>query len=172
MIESLEIDPFDSNHWLYGTGLTVMGGHNLLSWDTNYNVSISTLAKGVEEMAVIDLSSVPGGSELLAAVGDDSGFTYVSSSNLLTAPANNWLTPEFTTSTSVDYAGLAVADIVRAGNSAGTPQIGVSSNGGVSWRYVNPAKNITFPLISCSMAIAPNQLEVHYRKGLADLGVD
>jgi xyloglucan-specific exo-beta-1,4-glucanase len=133
MIEALEIDPFDSNHWLYGTGLTIMGGHNLLSWDTVYNVSISTLANGIEEMAVTDLASVPGGSELLVAVGDDSGFTYVSSSNLLTAPANLWMTPEFTTSVSVDYAGLTVADIVRAGNSAGTNQIGVSTDGGVSW---------------------------------------
>ncbi|PMD37994.1 carbohydrate-binding module family 1 protein [Hyaloscypha variabilis F] len=133
MIESLEIDPFDSNHWLYGTGLTIMGGHDLTNWDTVHNVSIATLANGVEEMAVTGLTSVPGGSELLVAVGDDSGFTYVSSSNLGTAPATNWMTPEFSTSTSVDYAGLTVADIVRSGNTAGTQQIGVSSNGGSTW---------------------------------------
>jgi xyloglucan-specific exo-beta-1,4-glucanase len=145
MIEALEIDPFDSNHWLYGTGLTIMGGHNLLSWDTVYNVSISTLASGIEEMAVTALASVPGGSELLMAVGDDSGFTYVSSSNLLTAPANLWMTPEFTTSVSVDYAGLAVADIVRAGNTAGSQQIGVSSNGGVTWKYVHALTSIFVP---------------------------
>jgi len=152
MVESLEIDPFDSNHWLYGTGLTIMGGHDLTNWDTVHNVSIATLANGIEEMAVTGLASVPGGSELLVAVGDDSGFTYLSSSNLGTAPSTNWMTPEFTTSTSVDYAGLAVADVVRSGNAAGTQQIGVSSNGGSTWRYVHPTSCIlcrTFtPLIS------------------------
>lgn len=136
MIESLEIDPFDSNHWLYGTGLTVMGGHDLTNWDTIHNVSLSTLAKGIEEMAVTALVSVPGGSELLVAVGDDSGFTYLSSSSLGTPPSTNWLNPGFTTSTDVDYAGLAVADVVRSGNSAGTQQLAVSSNGGSTWRYV------------------------------------
>ena len=30
MMESLVIDPFDSNHWLYGTGATIYGGHDLL----------------------------------------------------------------------------------------------------------------------------------------------
>jgi len=111
-----------------------MGGHDLTKWDSVHNVSISTLANGVEEMAVEGLVSVPGGSELLVAVGDDSGFTYSSSSNIGAAPANVWMTPEFGTSTSVDYAGLTVADIVRSGNGAGTEQIGVSSNGGSTWR--------------------------------------
>jgi hypothetical protein len=136
MIEALEIDPFDSNHWLYGTGLTIMGGHDLTNWDSIHNVSIKTLAAGIEEMAVIDIISVPGGSELLMAVGDDSGFTYVSASDLGTAPSINWVDPTFATSTGVDYAGLAVGKIVRAGNGYGSPQIGISSDGGKTWRYV------------------------------------
>jgi xyloglucan-specific exo-beta-1,4-glucanase len=135
MIEALEIDPFDSDHWLYGTGLTIMGGHDLTAWDGAHNVSISTLADGVEEMSVQALASVPGGSELLVAVGDDSGFTYSSSSSLRTAPNTNWMNPEFTTSTSVDYAGLTVADIVRSGDTSGTQQIGVSTDGGSTWKY-------------------------------------
>jgi xyloglucan-specific exo-beta-1,4-glucanase len=159
MIEALEIDPFDSNHWLYGTGLTIMGGHDLTSWDTVHNVTISTLANGIEEMAVTGLASVPGGSELLVAVGDDSGFTYLSSSNLGTAPASNWLTPEFTTSTDVDYAGLTVADIVRSGNSAGTQQIGVSSDGGKTWRYVSLAYHFTDYIHSSGIIFTINQIE-------------
>ncbi|RLL96979.1 hypothetical protein CFD26_106566 [Aspergillus turcosus] len=119
MIEALEIDPFDSNHWLYGTGMTVMGGHDLTKWDTIHNVSIQTMGAGIEEMAVQDIVSVPGGTELLLAVGDDSGFTYLTTSDLGTAPQTNWVNPRFTTSTGVDYAGLAIA---------------LSSDGGKTWR--------------------------------------
>lgn len=31
---ALVIDPFDSNHWLYGTGATIYGGHDLLEVNT------------------------------------------------------------------------------------------------------------------------------------------
>ncbi|KAI0907399.1 glycoside hydrolase family 74 protein [Ustulina deusta] len=133
MIESLVIDPFDSDHWLYSTGLTVFGGHDLTNWDTTHNITIEVLADGIEEFAVQGLASAPGGSELLAAVGDDSGFTFASSSDLQTSPKTLWSNPIFSSSTSVDYAGASVKNVVRAGNTAGTQQMAVSSDGGASW---------------------------------------
>lgn len=36
LCDSLVIDPFDSNHWLYGTGLTVYGGRDLTSWGKDH----------------------------------------------------------------------------------------------------------------------------------------
>lgn len=102
MIESLEIDPTDSDHWLYGTGLTLYGGHDLTKWDgADRNVSISSLAVGIEEFAVLGLASPSGGSELLAAVGDDSGFTFEADSDLDTSPQTPWMNPSWTTSTDV-----------------------------------------------------------------------
>lgn len=101
MIESLEIDPFDSNHWLYGTGLTVYGGHDLTNWDTKHNITIQSLADGIEEESVQDLASVLGGPALLAATGDVGGFTFKSVSDLKTAPAKGWLTPAYTSNTGV-----------------------------------------------------------------------
>ena len=101
MIESLEIDPTDSDHWLYGTGLTVYGGHDLTKWDTTHNVSISSLADGIEEMSVQGVVSVPGGTELLAAVGDDSGFTFPTFADTNTPPQTNWINPQWETSTDV-----------------------------------------------------------------------
>ncbi|KAI1504771.1 hypothetical protein F5X99DRAFT_348813 [Biscogniauxia marginata] len=139
MIECLVIDPLDSDHWLYSTGLTVFGGHDLTKWDTTRNIAIQSLADGIEEFAVLDLASSPSGSELLAAVGDDSGFTFPSAESLQTSPDTPWITPIFSSSTSVDYAGASVKNVVRIGNSAGTQQVAVSSDGGVSWNVYSGA---------------------------------
>lgn len=133
MIESLEIDPLDSNHWLYGTGMTIFGGHDLSSWDTIHNVTIQSLADGIEEFSIQGLASVPSGSELLVALGDENGFTFPSANDLATSPQTVWSTPTWTTSTSVDYAGNSVKNIVRVGNTAGTQQVAISSDGGMTW---------------------------------------
>lgn len=101
MIESLEIDPFDSDHWLYGTGLTMYGGNDLTNWDTTHNITIESKADGIEEFATQQVSSPQGGSELLVAVGDDCGFTFESASDLGTSPQNTWENPIWATSTDV-----------------------------------------------------------------------
>jgi xyloglucan-specific exo-beta-1,4-glucanase len=133
MIEALEIDPHDSDHWLYGTGLTVYGGHDLTKWDTVHNISIHSLADGIEEFAVLEVQSPPKGSELLAAVGDDSGFTFRSSGDLRTVPNEAWNNPFFTSSNSVDYAGNKVDRVVRIGSPGSGPAAAVSTDGGQTW---------------------------------------
>ncbi|KAF2835106.1 carbohydrate-binding module family 1 protein [Patellaria atrata CBS 101060] len=132
MIEALEINPFDSDHWLYGTGLTIYGGHDLTKWDTVHKVTIESLADGIEEEAVQDLASIPSETILLAAVGDVGGFTFKKS--LSTVPREGWLTPLLTTNTGVDYAGNNPTSVIRVGNSnEGKPQAAISTDGGVSW---------------------------------------
>ena len=79
-IEALAIDPFDSGHWLYGTGETIYGGHDLVLWDETRNVTIEALADGVEEDAVLGLISPPVGPHLVSAVGDNGGMTLFFSS--------------------------------------------------------------------------------------------
>ena len=49
-IEGLQIDPFDSNHLLWGTGLTLYGTHNLLRWDAGQSIKISSMSSGVEQV--------------------------------------------------------------------------------------------------------------------------
>ncbi|KAL2162088.1 hypothetical protein VTH06DRAFT_7873 [Thermothelomyces fergusii] len=135
MIEALEIDPHDSDRWLYGTGLTLYGGHDLTKWDTPIrNVTISSLAVGIEEMAVLGLASPANGSELLAAVGDDCGFTFPTSGDLGTSPQTPWMNPIWPTTTDVDYAGNEPNHVVRVGSSQGSPQVAVSEDGGVTWK--------------------------------------
>jgi xyloglucan-specific exo-beta-1,4-glucanase len=130
MVEALVIDPFDSNHWLYGTGATIYGGHDLLKWDTIHNVTLESLATGIEETAVLSLISPPGGPPLLSAVGDIGGFYH---SNLDTPPAGNFHTPTYGTTDSLDYAGNKPANIVRSGASSSAVQIAVSADFGLTW---------------------------------------
>lgn len=76
-MEGLSIDPFDSNHWLYGTGATIQGGHDLLKWDTTHNVTLESLADGIEETSVQQLISPPVGPPLLSALGDIEGAIFI-----------------------------------------------------------------------------------------------
>lgn len=99
MIEALEINPFDSDHWLYGTSLTIYGGHDLTNWDTTRNVTIQSLADGIEETAVLDLASAENGASLMAAVGDVGGFTF--NESLAEAPQDAWINPLFASNTGV-----------------------------------------------------------------------
>ncbi|KAJ7071296.1 Oligoxyloglucan reducing end-specific cellobiohydrolase [Mycena amicta] len=134
MMESLSIDPFDSNHWLYGTGETIYGGHDLKTWDTVHNVSISSLADGVEETSVQALISPPSGAPLISALGDIQGFVHTS----LTAPpplSAVWTNPSWATTADLDYAGTAPLTIVRigTGDSTSGKQVALSNDGGNTW---------------------------------------
>ncbi|KKF93232.1 Xyloglucanase [Ceratocystis platani] len=141
MIESLEIDPTDSDHWTYGTGLTLFGGRDLTKWDTEKMVKIEIKADGIEEVAVLDMASIPGGTELLAAVSDNDGFTYPTFADLNTSPKTMW-DPKYPSSSSVDYAGTVPNTVVRTGNTAGTNQVSISTDGGVTWT-LNSASGTT-----------------------------
>ncbi|KAF6804272.1 glycoside hydrolase family 74 protein [Colletotrichum sojae] len=137
MIESLEIDPHNSDRWFYGTGLTIFGGHDLTNWDNNKTVTIESLASGIEEMAISSLASAPGGSELFMATLDNNGFTYDSVADLEKAPQTAWTNPWWASSVSVDFAGNDVTKVARVGKVTGTPQLALSSDGGATWAAVN-----------------------------------
>ena len=131
MVESLEIDPFDSNHMLYGTGATMYGTDNLTAWDSGGIVNINVAAVGIEETAVQDLISPPAGTaHLISAVADVGGFTH----NDLTAPSVMDGNPVFATGTSLDYAELNPSFIVRVGTgSSNGINIAFSVDGGQTW---------------------------------------
>jgi xyloglucan-specific exo-beta-1,4-glucanase len=73
MMEALVLDPFDSNQWMYGTGATIQGGRDLLKWDTTRNITLQSMADGIEETAVSGLISPPTGPRLISGVGDICG---------------------------------------------------------------------------------------------------
>jgi photosystem II stability/assembly factor-like uncharacterized protein len=130
MTESVEIDPFDSDRLLYGTGATIYGTDNLTDWDAGATVHISVRAKGLEETAVQDLISPPAGAHLLSAVLDVGGFVHTD----LGRAGLMYADPTISSTTSLDYAGRRPAVIVRVGNnSAGSPHFGISTDGGTTW---------------------------------------
>ncbi|KAF7339698.1 Carbohydrate-binding module family 1 protein [Mycena sanguinolenta] len=132
MMEALVIDPFDSNHWLYGTGETIYGGHNLKTWDTTHNVSISSLADGIEETSVQALISPPTGANLISALGDIQGFVH---NSLTSPPSLMWTNPQWSTTADLDYAGNVPNSIVRigTGDSTSGKQVAISNDGGNTW---------------------------------------
>lgn len=132
MIEGLSIDPFDSNHFLYGTGATIYGSKNLASWDTVRNITLKSMATGIEETSIQALIAPPTGPKLISAVGDITGFVH---NSLDVAPTIGFKTPFWATSLDLDYAGNKPSSIVRVGSdgSGATKQIAVSSDYGVTW---------------------------------------
>jgi xyloglucan-specific exo-beta-1,4-glucanase len=149
MMEALVIDPFDSDHWLYGTGASIWGGHDLTNWDTKHNVTLKSLADGVEETAVLALISPPTGPNLFSGLGDIGGFAHA---DLDKAPSTAYTNPTFGNTDSLDYAGnipntivrprydvaiLTLIDVqVRIGNAdrdKTTRKIALSYDSGASW---------------------------------------
>ncbi|YCI23006.1 xyloglucanase [Paenibacillus sp. Z3-2] len=139
MIGDLEIDPFDSDRMMYGTGATIYGTKNLTDWDDDKKINISVMAKGVEEIAVLDLISPPSGAHLLSGVGDVSGFRH---NNLDQAPSTIFTSPNYSSTESLDFAELSPNTMVRVGKAdyAADPNaksIGLSSDGGTTWYKAN-----------------------------------
>ncbi|RCV49492.1 beta propeller repeat protein [Marinitenerispora sediminis] len=135
MTESLEIDPFDSDRMMYGTGATVYGSRDLTAWDRDEQITIEVMAQGLEETAVNDLVSPPAGAPLVSALGDIGGFRH---DDLGRVPARMFTSPNFDSTTSLDFAEKSPNVLVRSGNfdrSARPNDRGVafSTDGGSNW---------------------------------------
>ncbi|WP_328751675.1 cellulose binding domain-containing protein [Streptomyces sp. NBC_00285] len=130
MTESLEIDPFNSNRMMYGTGATLYGTENLTNWDSGSQFTIKPMVQGLEETAVNDLASPPSGAPLLSALGDIGGFRHT---DLTKVPSMMFTSPNFTTTTSLDFAETNPNTVVRVGNLDSGPHIAFSTDNGANW---------------------------------------
>ncbi|AOZ92593.1 WD40/YVTN/BNR-like repeat-containing protein [Paenibacillus crassostreae] len=140
MIGDLEIDPFNSDRILYGTGATLFGSSNMTALDRGSMVNISVQADGIEETAVLGLISPPSGASLISSMGDIGGFRHADLTKAPTMITN----PTIGTSTDLDYAEYNPNIVVRVGNADGIgARMGVSTDNGVTWR---PANNAWVPL--------------------------
>jgi xyloglucan-specific exo-beta-1,4-glucanase len=128
MMGSLEIDPFNSDRMMYGTGATLYGADNLTAWDSGGKVDIKVMAQGIEETAILALISPPEGAHLLSGLGDISGFRH---DDLEKVPEKVMMSPTFSSTRGMDYAELSPSFIVRVGD--GDHTSGFSYDGGSSW---------------------------------------
>ncbi|KAF3932369.1 hypothetical protein ABW19_dt0201554 [Dactylella cylindrospora] len=148
MMECLVIDPFDSNHWLYGTGATILGSRDLLKWDASpRNVTLKIMADGIEETAIQDLLSPPQGPGiLLSGMYDAGGFLH---KNLDVAQTS---TDQFhiyyTGTTDIDYAGNKPLQLVRVGTQL--QELASSNDGGVTWNRIYASNNAQHGTVALS----------------------
>lgn len=121
-IAALALDPFDPDRLIYATGATVYETRNLSAADQNRPTDWTPWVEGIEQTAVITLTSPPEGPHLLTGFGDISGFAH---DDLDRSPDLQFTTPVFANTNQIDYAGAAPAVVVRSG----TPHEGVGSEG-------------------------------------------
>lgn len=135
MIGDLEIDPFNPDRVMYGTGASVMSSTNITALDIDGTVNIKVLSKGIEENAINSLISPPQGAHLLSAMPDLGGFRH---EDLNKAP-EMIMNPYIGGGTDLDYAESNPNYIVRVGDSTNNDAgMGISADNGITWQ---PAKN-------------------------------
>lgn len=153
MIGDIDINPFNSDEMLYGTGATLYGTDNLTNLDKGGKITISVKADGIEETAVNSLVSLPSGAHLLSGLGDVSGFKY--DDDLTKVPAKMFSTPTFSTTSCIDYAESNPNYVVRVGSTDKKVQCFASSNdGGSNWNPGN--SDITGSEGGGSVAVSAN----------------
>lgn len=125
----LAIDPFDGSHMAYTTGATVYASAD---WAAK---QWQPWVKGVEETAIIALSSPPAGAPLVSGFGDIAGFVH---DRLDVSPPFMHLNPHLVSTLSLDHAGRNPQVMVRSGKRhEGWPisaTLALSSDGGYHWQ--------------------------------------
>ncbi|MEZ3181401.1 1,4-beta-glucanase [Streptomyces pimonensis] len=122
-IQALALDPYDSEHLVYGTGATLYGTRDLRHW--------APRIRGLEEASVTQLVSPPTGRAHLISGSRDIGVMY--HERLASSPAQGMATnPVFGSATGLAQAARRPAYVVRTGwgeNGNGA----YSHDGGRTW---------------------------------------
>jgi len=140
MMEGMNIDPFDSDRLMYGTGETLYGTTDLTDWDRGTPFTIANMAVGMEETSVLGLVSPPSGdAHLFSVVGDVGGWRH---DDLDKAPSTSFTIPTSGTSNDIDFAQLNPQFMVRVGTGSSTatpPYHGTAftNDGGKTWYQGN-----------------------------------
>jgi xyloglucan-specific exo-beta-1,4-glucanase len=131
-IAGLAIDPFDDGHAAYVTGATM---YSTDAFDRPGTMNWTPWTNGIEQTAVITLTSPTGGAQLVSGFGDIGGFRH---GDLSVSPPHVHRNPYLTNTNTLDYAGNIPAIMVRSGSTHSREVPGSSlawsEDGGESWQ--------------------------------------
>ena len=146
-IAGLALNPFDDTDLSYTTGATVYRTTQLHKNNNKHtNLLWTPWIKGIEQTAVITLTSLPEGPELLSGFGDISGFTHT---NFDESPQVMFTTPVFANTNSIDYAPLQPNIVVRSGTqphrdeTGKAPTLAWSNDHGMNWKPLSVPEHKT-----------------------------
>ena len=135
MTEGLAIDPFNSNHFMYGTGVTIFGCDDLMQWDPNGSgqIHLKIMAQGLEETAMSGSSALisppSGGGDPVCRPDGCGGLRFT---DLTTVPATTiGHNPDWSNTTSLEYAELNPGFTIRM---ATRPRRAVRFPAAARWR--------------------------------------
>jgi photosystem II stability/assembly factor-like uncharacterized protein len=133
-LDAVAIDPFNSNHAMFGTGFGLYSSTTIKSAAVTWTFTDN----GLEETVPLALIAPPGGATLGVAVGDIDGFQF---SSVTTVPSTRF-TANFGTNNSLDFAENLPSHWVRTFN--GSTDGGYSLDDGVTWTtFVSAPPTIT-----------------------------
>lgn len=128
MIGDLEVNPFNRDEIVYGTGATVYRSTNLTAWGGD-PIRFEVYCAGIEETAVLDVTAANSDEiRLYSAMGDIDGFTHY---DVDTAPEVLNENGVFTTSHCISCGYQNPLVVVRTGE--GNYAISISTDGGKTW---------------------------------------
>ncbi len=127
-LSAVQLDPFDGERLLYGTGYGVWMTRNLGAARNGGTVQWTITVAGFEETATLEIRSPATGPRLLAAMGDVAGGAWANPALALGA---GYFTPPKETNRSIDFAEKAQHLIART--SDGPSGGHWSDDGGAHW---------------------------------------
>jgi xyloglucan-specific exo-beta-1,4-glucanase len=128
-IESMKIDPFNSDRVMYCTGAGIWAGNDVTKNDLSQTTHWITAVKGIEEAGAYHITSAPAGAVLFTQFGDINGFRH---EDLTISPPEGFLSPGWGYGHCVDFAQNNVNLMVRV--YASSPFGYISDDNGITWK--------------------------------------
>lgn len=141
MMGCIAIDPFNSDHILYGTGATMYGSEDFTNLHKGEKVNISVAATGIEEEYVSSIISPSKGPQLISGMADVAGFVH---DDITKVPKNLHINSS-DNATCLDFSEENSTFVVRVTDSdvsKGVKACSLSRDSGKNWYNVENISDI------------------------------